>query len=581
MINKEVSTYQFYKFEDYTLDLRQKLLFRGDRIIPLGQKPFECLLLMVKNANQVVLKEEFFEAIWENSFVEDGVLAVNISFLRKVFNEENKEHKFIETLPKRGYRFVASVLVEFNNLSNQLSEDLGEDFSFNPINHFEYIPSHTLSGIPSFEIDKTPSENSFNQDKRNYSQLDFLKTFYFRLIVLISLFGCSIFLIYKSYISTYYPTKLKKVSIVIFPFENISGSKDLDYLNLGLTDNLNHSLTTLVNTNVIPTSTIKKFVNQSYNPTEEGKQLGAEYIITGSFHTDNDKIYVTLRIANILGEKPIVQQQFFESPISNLTTLRAAVFKFLIISLNLIRPSSELFDIQQQETQNPVAYEYYLKGSDAFLHSNFDKAIMLLQKSAEADPKFLATLELLGTSYYHKGNLGGCGTICYDKGISYYEQLVQMAPDYHLAKLRLALVYVESNQIDKGIDLIKDVMSKNKNNKYAYFCLSYAYRYGGLLNESIELVKQSETVGGDDYNTTSIVTAYIYQQEYKRFLAELHFSSTNPYGLFYKGLANYYQGNLTDARNSFDDAYKFGPDINIAGIGKAYLIILISKMIML
>ena len=104
--------HKLYKFENYVLDTEQKLLFCDNDVVHLGQKSYECLLLLVENCGKVVLKETFFEKIWTDSFVEDAVLAVNISALRKLFGEEKGGRKYIETLPRKGYRFIVRVQME-------------------------------------------------------------------------------------------------------------------------------------------------------------------------------------------------------------------------------------------------------------------------------------------------------------------------------------------------------------------------------------------------------------------------------------------------------------------------------------
>ena len=82
------------------------------RVIPLAPKVFDTLVFLIENAGRVLSKERMLEEIWEGAFVEENNLAQNISFLRRILGE-TKDEKFIETVPKFGYRFVASVeLVE-------------------------------------------------------------------------------------------------------------------------------------------------------------------------------------------------------------------------------------------------------------------------------------------------------------------------------------------------------------------------------------------------------------------------------------------------------------------------------------
>lgn len=104
----ENSAGKIYAFGRFQLDASERLLFDGERMLSLAPKVFDTLLLLVENGGHLIRKEDMLEKIWADSFVEENNLAQNISYLRKVLGE-NKTTKFIETVPKLGYRFVAPV----------------------------------------------------------------------------------------------------------------------------------------------------------------------------------------------------------------------------------------------------------------------------------------------------------------------------------------------------------------------------------------------------------------------------------------------------------------------------------------
>jgi TolB-like protein/Tfp pilus assembly protein PilF len=99
---------QFYEFGSYRLDLAERLLLRDGQVVPLTLKAFDLLLALVENNGHLFEKEALLKAVWPDSFVEEGVLSVNVFKLRKALGE-TEGLKFIETVPKRGYRFVAAV----------------------------------------------------------------------------------------------------------------------------------------------------------------------------------------------------------------------------------------------------------------------------------------------------------------------------------------------------------------------------------------------------------------------------------------------------------------------------------------
>jgi len=101
---------RIYTFGTFRLDGGERLLFDGDRPVQLPPKAFDTLLMLVENRGRVLSKERMLAEIWEGSFVEENNLAQNISLLRKSLGETTGT-KFIETVPKFGYRFVADVAV--------------------------------------------------------------------------------------------------------------------------------------------------------------------------------------------------------------------------------------------------------------------------------------------------------------------------------------------------------------------------------------------------------------------------------------------------------------------------------------
>ena len=97
-----------YEFGPFRLDATERLLLRDQQHIPLTPKAFDTLLVLVEHGGHVIDKTELMKKVWPDTFVEEVNLAKNVSFLRKVLGSEQSEH-YIETIPKRGYRFVAGV----------------------------------------------------------------------------------------------------------------------------------------------------------------------------------------------------------------------------------------------------------------------------------------------------------------------------------------------------------------------------------------------------------------------------------------------------------------------------------------
>ena len=100
---------QLYVFDDFCLDAAECQLKRHGEPIPLPPKAFDVLLVMVENRGRILDKDFLHRTLWPDTFVEDGTLAQYVFLLRKALQEEPAGHRYIETVPRRGYRFVAAV----------------------------------------------------------------------------------------------------------------------------------------------------------------------------------------------------------------------------------------------------------------------------------------------------------------------------------------------------------------------------------------------------------------------------------------------------------------------------------------
>lgn len=98
-----------YEFSEFRLDPAQRTLMRNGEQMPLTPKVFDTLLFLVQNSGRTLEKDELMKALWPESFVEEGNLSQNVFLLRKTLGDDQNGHCFIQTIPRRGYKFVAPV----------------------------------------------------------------------------------------------------------------------------------------------------------------------------------------------------------------------------------------------------------------------------------------------------------------------------------------------------------------------------------------------------------------------------------------------------------------------------------------
>src|SRR2546423_760789 len=119
-----------YEFGPFRLDVAERVLLRGGLPVPLTQKAFETLYVMVENSGRVLGKDELLKTIWPDTFVEETTLAQNIFTLRRTLGEAPDKNRYIETVPRRGYRFAAKV--NQYTVADGTEPSVGESKPFRP-----------------------------------------------------------------------------------------------------------------------------------------------------------------------------------------------------------------------------------------------------------------------------------------------------------------------------------------------------------------------------------------------------------------------------------------------------------------
>ena len=115
-----------YEFGPFRLDVTERMLLRNGRLVPLKPKVFDLLLTLVEDSGRILGKEELMDRVWTDSFVEEGNLAVGIFNLRRILGRRRNGLPYIETVSRRGYRFVAQVKVVSNDGPPQVSNLFSE-----------------------------------------------------------------------------------------------------------------------------------------------------------------------------------------------------------------------------------------------------------------------------------------------------------------------------------------------------------------------------------------------------------------------------------------------------------------------
>ena len=157
---------RFYRFGDFTLDTEQRVLLRDGKPLALTPKVFDTLLILIENSGQIVEKEELMRRLWPDTFVEEANLTFNIQQLRKFLSDNARDPRFIGTVTRRGYRFIADVEAVLSDKSPAVGQSAGRLESSDDVS-----PDAGNTLISQIEAQESgPALNSANENQASTPQ---------------------------------------------------------------------------------------------------------------------------------------------------------------------------------------------------------------------------------------------------------------------------------------------------------------------------------------------------------------------------------------------------------------------------
>jgi len=341
MINVPESS--IYKFDAFCVDSGKRLLLRDDEIIALTPKVFETLLYLVNHNGKVLEKDELMSAIWPDTIVEENNLNKNISVLRQVLGENPGAHRFIVTVPGKGYKFVADVRT-----------------------------------ISVEKISET-SDSKPRRERRSSKRSAFAAAGVIAAIAIAVLaFG------YK-----YFNNQRQIDSIAVMPFVNESGDPKLEYLSDGLTGNLIESLSKVPHLDVKALSTVVRYKGANSDARRIGQELNVEAVLFGKLIETGEDLTLQVELVDSRGNN--LWRRTYQKKGSGLVVLQSELARDLVGKLSVPITDKTREKLAKRDTENSDANRLYLRGvvlARKLTEQDIKKAIELFWQAIHKDPKY-------------------------------------------------------------------------------------------------------------------------------------------------------------------------------------------------
>jgi TolB-like protein/DNA-binding winged helix-turn-helix (wHTH) protein len=295
----------FYEFGPFRLDTVERLLLRDGEEVSLTPKVFDLLLVLVENSGHIFEKDELMKAVWPDAVVEETNLTRNVSTLRKALGESPDARPYIETIPWRGYRFVASVKEVTNNNTQTaittppLPPALGE-----------MEGRGSRSGEASAAGAMSYAASLITWIRRHQVAAGAIA------LALLASGGWALSLIFKT------PPPIE--SLAVLPFTSGSDDPQTAYLSDGITESLINNLSQLPNLRVIARTTAFRYKDQAADLSKIGRDLNVNAALMGKVLLRGDTMIVQADLVNVADGAQLWGQQYTRK-LSDIFALQAEI----------------------------------------------------------------------------------------------------------------------------------------------------------------------------------------------------------------------------------------------------------------
>jgi TolB-like protein/DNA-binding winged helix-turn-helix (wHTH) protein/Flp pilus assembly protein TadD len=326
-----------YEFEGFRLDPARRRLWKGDAAVPLTSRVFDTLVYLVEHPDTVLDKERLMEAVWPDSIVEENNLTQNISTLRRIFGEMPGSHRFIVTVPGRGYRFVAAVKI--GSLENILSPENAP------------APAVATEGERATLPPPTP--------RPRLAPSLLAGGMVVALATLVFFFWRGP---WRNPLASTAPVRilLPEKSIAVLPFANLSDDKENAFFSEGVQDDILTALAKINDLKVISRTSVANYVSgPARNLRQIGQELGVANILEGSVRRAGGKVRVTAQLIETRTNTHIWAETY-DRELQDVFAIQSEIAQQIATALQAKFAPEEKARLDVQPTRNSDAYALYL-----------------------------------------------------------------------------------------------------------------------------------------------------------------------------------------------------------------------------
>jgi len=505
-----------YEFGPFLLIPAERQFLRDNEPVSLTPKSFDLLVVLVENSGHLIEKGELMKRIWPDSFVEEANLSVNISALRRALGEGPDENQYVETVPRRGYRFVASVKERWDKGTESSTREFGEEDSDSrpaaDVAHGEpkaSSPALTAASRPSVLFRGWP-------------------------LVLVGLLVLSALLLglnagglRERLLSKANPARIQ--SLAVLPLENLSGDTSQDYFADGMTEALITDLAKFGALRVISLPSVMPYKGTRNPLPEIGRELNVDAVLTGSVVRSGERVRIVVQLTHVATDRNLWADSY-ERDLRDVLSLQREVTRDIAGEIRINLTPQEQGQLGSVRSIDPKAYDHYLRGRFYLNSQNRDDneaAITALERAVAADPTFAAAYAELAQAYVWKLFLFAPGDrqwaekafvaaekalaidpdlavahlargrilwtpanrFPHENAIREYRRALTLNPSLDEARNQLALVYCHIGAFDEALQESHKAITTNPNNNLAQLRIGQTLNFQGKYDQALSVLR--------------------------------------------------------------------------------------------
>jgi TolB-like protein/DNA-binding winged helix-turn-helix (wHTH) protein len=372
-----------YRFGPFELRVQTRELYKHGVRLKLRPQGYQVLALLLEHAGECVTREELQKRVWpSNTFVdfENGVNSA-IKQLRASLNDSAAEPRYIETLPKLGYRMIATVEYEADSPGARAADAEEES------------GGAKVAGDAAAPLAARPAHSR--------------KRLWAAALCVLGIVCVVAYLKWpRAHATPQRAAPAGRIMVAVLPFENLTGDGTQDYFSDGLTEEMIAQLGRLdpKEFGVIARTSVMHYQHTTEKVDQIGSELGVQYVLEGSVRRDSHKVRINAELIEVAGQRQLWAQQY-DRELTNLLVVQAEIAREISDSIQLTLGSPERSESVRQPTLTPQAYQAYdlcLKGLYFWNKRDvpgFQQAIESFQQAIAKDPNYAPAYAGLANSY--------------------------------------------------------------------------------------------------------------------------------------------------------------------------------------